>query len=69
MLFYILRITRPNVKVNVYNEVQKLKCIKLLDHQCNVVLWLTSMEHKIADNKHCISGSYHEDQYLMDSFV
>jgi hypothetical protein len=48
VLFFILQIARPNVKVNVYNEIQKLKLIKLSDHQGNVVLWLTSMEHKLV---------------------
>ena len=69
VLFFILQIARPNVKVNVYNEIQKLKLIKLSDYQGNVVLWLTSMEHKLSDIEHRIHGSYHEDQYLMDIFA
>ena len=27
------------------------------------------MEHKLVDIEHRISGSYHEDQYLMDIFA
>ena len=69
VLFFILQIARPNVKVNVYNKIQKLNLIKLSDHQGNVILWLISMEHKFADIEHQISGSYHEDQYLMEIFA
>ena len=64
----ILQKMRPNVKINVFNEIMKIKQLKLDQFGNNVTTWLTKMEEKRINIELKVPGSYHDDQYIMDIF-
>ena len=64
----ILQKMRPNVRINVFNEILKIKQLKLDQYGNNVTTWLTKMEEKYINIELKVPGSYNDDQYILDIF-
>ena len=62
----ILQKMRPNVKINVFNEISKIKRLDLSAHGGNITAWSSAMEAKRATIELKIPGAYDDDQFMMD---
>jgi hypothetical protein len=56
----------PDVQMNVYAELAKIKAIKPVNHAYNIVKWHLAMESKRIAIEQKVPGLYHESQYIMD---
>ena len=61
-----LKLMHPDVQMNVYAELAKIKAIKPVDNGYNVVKWHSAMESKQIAIEQKVPGSYHESQFIMD---
>jgi len=64
----ILEKLRSNAKINIFNELAKVKKIKPADYQFDITEWESNMEagRNLVELK--CPGAYHEDQYILDLF-
>jgi len=69
ILFLILQKIRPNVRINVFNEISKLKELKPKQFNFNIVQWLSELKAKRLSIELKIPGAYHNNQFIMDIFV
>jgi len=56
----------PNVKMNVYAELTKIKGIKPANYGFGIVKWHLAMETKRISIKQKVPSAYHKSQYIMD---
>jgi hypothetical protein len=61
-----LKLMHPDIQMNVYAKLAKIKAIKPVDHGYNMVKWHSAMESKCIAIELKVPGSYHESQYIMD---
>jgi hypothetical protein len=61
-----LKLMHPDIQMNVYAKLAKIKVIKPVDHGYNMVKWHSVMESKRIAIKLKVPGSYHESQYIID---
>jgi hypothetical protein len=61
-----LKLMRPDVQMNVYAELAKIKAIKPVNHAYNIVKWHSAMESNCIAIEQKVPGAYHESQYIMD---
>ena len=54
--------------MKVFNDIMKIKQLKLSQHNNNVTTWLTAMEEKHINIELKVPGAYHNDQYILDIF-
>ncbi len=66
LLNEVLKLIRPDVQMNVYGELAKIKIIKPVDHAFNIIKWHSAMESKCILITNIVPGAYHESQYIMD---
>jgi hypothetical protein len=66
LLNEVLELIRPDVQTNVYAELAKIKTIKPVDYEFNIIKWHSAMESKCISITNEIPGAYHESQYIMD---
>ena len=58
----------PNIRINVFNEIKKIKDLKPGDFNNDVSKWLTAMDAtRIAINQK-IPNAYNQIQFTMDIF-
>jgi len=60
---------RPNVKVNVFAQLDRMKKIAPSDFNYDMVRWLAEMEATRVDIELKLKGVYHEDQFILDVFA
>jgi hypothetical protein len=61
-----LKLMRPDVQVNVYMELVKIKSIKPVDYAFNMVKWHSAIESKCILIEQKLPEAYHKSQYIMD---
>jgi hypothetical protein len=61
-----LKLMRPDVQMNVYAKLAKIKAIKPVDHGYNMVEWHLAMESKCIAIELKVPCYYHESQYIKD---
>jgi hypothetical protein len=66
LLNEVLKLMRPDVQMNVYAELAKIKTIKPADYGFNIVKWHLAMETKHISFKQKVPSAYYESQYIMD---
>ena len=64
----ILQKMRPDVRINVFNELARIKTIALAQHSNSIVEWTTAMEQSRISIALKCPGAYPDDQYIMDLF-
>ncbi len=58
----------PDVKQNVFQMLQNMKNVKLINFKYDRNQWLSKMETSCTSIKKNVPNSYHKDQYIMDFF-
>jgi hypothetical protein len=66
LLNEVFKLMRPDVQMNVYTELAKIKSIKPVDYAFNIIKWHSAMESKRISIENKVPGFYHESQYIMD---
>jgi hypothetical protein len=69
LLNEVLKLMHPDVQMNVYAELAKIKSIKPVDYAFNIIKWHFAMESKCISIENKVPGVYHESQYIMDYLV
>ena len=66
LLHEVLKLMHPDVQMNAYAELAKIKSIKPVDYTFNIIKWHSAMESKHISTENKVTGVYHESQYIMD---
>ncbi len=66
LLNKVLNLMRPDVQMNVYAELAKIKSIHLVDYTFNIIKWHSAMKSKCISIENKVPGVYHKSQYIMD---
>ena len=69
ILSIIFQTMRPNVQVNVFNEIGSMKDVTLEICDDNIVEWISKVEMKSISIDLKIPGAYDDDQLLMDMYA
>ena len=69
ILSIIFQKMRPNVRVNVFNEIGTMKDVTLESCDNNVFECIYNMEMKLINIKINIPGAYEDDKFLMDVYA
>ncbi len=62
----VLKLMRPDVQINVYAELVKIKAIKPSNYGFDIVKWHAAMESKHISIKQKVLSAYHKSQFIMD---
>jgi hypothetical protein len=62
----VLRLMHPDVQMNVYAELAKIKAIKPADYGFDVLKWHLAMETKRISIEQKVPSAYDQSQYIMD---
>ena len=68
VLHLALQCVRPSVRLNVFNEIQRIKKILPKDHGYDIAKWCISMEKARTLIELKLPRAYHDDQFIMDIF-
>jgi hypothetical protein len=60
LLHEVLKLMRPDVQMNAYAELAKIKSIKPIDYAFNIVKWHSAMESKRISIENKVPGVYHD---------
>jgi hypothetical protein len=61
----VLKLICPDVQMNVYAELSKIKTIKPVNYGFNIIKWHSAMESNRISITNKVPGAYHESQYIM----
>jgi hypothetical protein len=66
LLSEVHKLMRPDVQMNIYAELAKIKTIKPANYGFNIVKWHSAMETNCISIKQKVPSAYHKSQYIMD---
>ena len=68
ILHLVLKKLRPNVKISVFKEIEKMTKIHPGDFKFDITQWDVAMEHGFINISLKLSGSYPDHQFINDYF-